>query len=71
MTSKFDVLDVNLPLRRYSRHFCSWVFKSAECGYDGGEAACDHSLARCKVLENVERYGGFPSIPDRIFFQFR
>ena len=68
LSSKFDVLDVELPLRKYSRHFCSWAFKSTECGYSGAEAACDHTLTRCRELENETRYGAFPSIPERVFY---
>lgn len=68
LTSKFDVLDIDLPLRKYSRHFCSWVFKSVECGYSGAEVTCNLSLARCRVLNNVLRFGSFPSIPSKIYY---
>ena len=65
ISSKFDVLGVELPLRRYSRNYCSWEFKSTECGYSGSETSCDKTLQRCKALGNQVRYGGFPAVPTR------
>lgn len=65
LTSKFDVLDLELPARRYSRNYCAWKFKSTECGYSGGETECNKTLTRCRVLANQERFGGFPSVPSR------
>ena len=70
LSSVFDVLNVFLPLRKYGRHFCFWAFKSTECGYVGIEAACSHTLQRCRQLENQARYGAFPSIPDSIYYGF-
>jgi lambda family phage minor tail protein L len=63
LTSKFDVLGVDLPSRRYSRNYCAWKFKSAECGYSGGEAVCNKTKQRCKQLGNYSRFGAFPSVP--------
>ena len=68
LSSKFDVLDLELPARRYSRNYCSWKFKSAECGYAGAETSCDKTLQRCRELSNQIRFGGFPSIPTRRIF---
>lgn len=65
LTGKFDVLGVDLPARRYARNYCAWKFKSAECGYLGGETACNKTKQRCKQLENYLRYGAFPSVPSR------
>ena len=65
LTSKFDVLGVDLPARRYARNYCSWKFKSAECGYMGVELTCDKTKQRCKQLNNYQRYGAFPSVPTR------
>ena len=68
LSSKFDVLDIQLPGRTFLRNYCQWKFKSTECGYAGGETACNKTLARCRVLANQVRFGGFPSIPsDRLF----
>lgn len=63
LSSRFDLLDVNLPLRRYSRNYCSWIFKSTECGYAGAETTCNKTFQRCRELVNTPRFGGFPSIP--------
>ena len=65
LTSKFDVLEVELPARKYSRNHCGWKFKSTECGYAGGESECNKTLTRCRVLANNERFGAFPSVPSR------
>ena len=65
LTSKFDVLGVDLPARRYSRNHCTWKFKSAQCGYSGGETECNKTQQRCKELENYQRFGAFPSVPSR------
>jgi lambda family phage minor tail protein L len=65
LTSKFDVLNVDLPGRRYSRNYCAWKFKSTECGYGGAETSCNKTFQRCRDLSNQERFGGFPAIPMR------
>ena len=66
LTSKFDVLDITLPIRIYTRNYCGWKFKSTECGYDGAESTCNKTRTRCRVLANTLRFGGFPSInPNR------
>jgi len=65
LTSKFDVLGMDLPARRYARNYCSWKFKSAECGYMGAELTCDKTQQRCKQLNNYQRFGAFPSVPTR------
>jgi lambda family phage minor tail protein L len=65
LTSKFDVLGVDLPARRYARNYCGWKFKSNECGYAGAETSCDKTQARCKQLNNYQRFGAFPSVPTR------
>ncbi len=63
LASKLDVLDVQLPRRAYSRNFCGWRFKGAECAYAGAESTCNKTKQRCKELNNFQRFGGFPSIP--------
>jgi len=65
LTSKYDVLNLELPTRKYSRNYCCWKFKSDECGYSGGETECNKTLTRCRELGNQQRFGGFPSIPTR------
>lgn len=65
ITSKFDVLGVEIPVRKYSRNYCAWKFKSSECGYSGTETECNKTLQRCRELNNNGRFGGFPSVPSR------
>lgn len=67
LSSKFDVLDVALPARQYSRNYCQFVFKGTECAYAGAVATCDKTKQTCKTLSNFQRFGGFPSIqPNRV-----
>ncbi|HNV61411.1 MAG TPA: DUF2163 domain-containing protein [Candidatus Cloacimonas acidaminovorans] len=64
LTSKFDLLDVQLPFGTYNRNYCRWRFKSSECGYTGTVTSCKKTKQECRdVMNNVLRYGGFPSIP--------
>ena len=63
LTSKFDVLSLQIPARKYSRNYCGFKFKSTECAYAGAESTCNKTLTRCRVLANSGRFGGFPSIP--------
>lgn len=67
-TTKFDVLNVQLPQRRFLRNYCQWKFKGSECGYSGGDSTCEKTKEDCKDNKNnYERFGGFPSInPKRI-----
>jgi len=65
LTGKFDVLGMDLPARRYARNYCSWKFKSSECGYAGAETECNKTQQRCKQLNNYQRFGAFPSVPTR------
>ena len=63
LTTKFDVLDVELQLRRYSRNYCNWKFKGTECGYAGSDTVCNKTKQDCKNNKNnYARFGGFPSI---------
>jgi lambda family phage minor tail protein L len=65
LTSKMDVIELQLPARRYLRTHCYWKFKGTECAYAGAEASCNRTFQRCKELANQERFGSFPSIPFR------
>jgi lambda family phage minor tail protein L len=71
LSSKFDILNINLPSRRYLRNYCSWEFKSTECGYSGSTASCKKTEAECKAMNggsNFERFGAFPSVPtERVY----
>lgn len=68
LTSKFDVLAVDIPARKYSRNYCGWKFKSSECGYSGGITTCNKTKTDCKARSNYARFGGFPSVPSRRIF---
>lgn len=50
------------PQGRILKNFCRFRFKGDDkrCGYTGTAAECNKTLARCRVLENSERFGGFP-----------
>lgn len=66
LSSKFDLMDINLPGRLYSRNYCRWTFKGTECGYSGSESSCKKIKSDCKVNKNnYARFGGFPSIQSR------
>jgi hypothetical protein len=43
---------------------CPWAFKSTECGYAGGESACDKTSARCTALGNYGNFGGRKFVSD-------
>ncbi len=43
---------------------CQWKkLGDIRCGYAGGETHCDRTVTRCKELNNIENFGGHPSIP--------
>ena len=65
LASKFDILDVTIPQRKFIRNFCGWKFKSTECGYAGATTTCNKTKVACKALANFQRFGGFPSIPQQ------
>jgi len=66
LSSKFDVLDVNIPSRKFLRNFCQWKFKGVECGYGGAETSCTKIKNDCETVKNnLVRFGGFPSIPQQ------
>lgn len=69
LTSKMDVMDIFLPRGVYNRNYCRWRFKGTECGYAGAETTCNKTKQDCRDNKNnVVRFGGFPSIPQRRLF---
>lgn len=59
------------PMARMSRqggrlyqNLCPWEYKGTECG-DGG-TSCNKTLAGCIANDNVQRFGGFVYIPNRV-----
>ena len=63
--SKFDIMELTLPNRQYTRNYCTWKFKGTECAYAGGETECNRTWQRCNALGNEARFGGFPSVPGK------
>lgn len=66
LSSKFDVMDVELPNRRYMRNYCSWKFKGTECKYAGATSTCNKTETACRAMSggsNIVNFGGFPGIP--------
>jgi len=68
LKSKFDLMGLELPGRKFSRNNCSWVFKGAECKYAGSESSCVKTLTRCRELSNTVNYGGVPGVPSKRIF---
>ena len=50
------------PPRRIMKNFCSWKFRSAQCGFTGTGATCDKTLPTCRGYDNSNRFGGFPGV---------
>lgn len=50
------------PLSRIMKSHCRYRFKDDRCAYRGEEAACSHTLARCRELGNSTRFGGAPGV---------
>jgi|GEM_PF-3129635 len=62
----YDLRRETVPACKAYRCRCRWVFKSAACGYAGGETSCDKRYETCRdTMSNEDRYGGFPAIPLR------
>ncbi len=82
LTSKMDILRVEMPARRFSKGFCQWRYKREGCwpapfiggpgvppGFTRDVDDCAKTLSECNRHTNVQRYGAFPSIPiSRRFF---
>jgi len=69
LSTKFDVMGVQLPGRIYTRTYCRWQFQGAECKYSGADTECNKKLARCIELANTDNFGGFPGIPPKKVYQ--
>lgn len=53
------------PPRRIMKSFCSWKFKSVQCGYSGSGEFCDKTLTTCRAYNNSPRFGGFVGVSSR------
>ena len=65
ISTKFDVLGVQLPKRVFTKTNCNWIFKDGSCKYSGNETSCDKTFETCVLLNNVANFGGFPAIPPK------
>ena len=63
LAAAFDLAGVRLPKRQVLSSICSWVYRSAECGYSGALPTCEKTLADCKAHFGATaelNYGSFP-----------
>lgn len=72
LAAAWDVQGVQLPRRQIIQHLCSWIYRSAECGYTGAAVAtiedvptgilaqdqCGKRIASCKL-----RFGTTAPLP--------
>ena len=52
-------LKKRFPLYRYIAEHCNWIFKGAECTYDGVDTVCNRTIADCRTKLNSARFGGY------------
>ncbi|NQU44507.1 hypothetical protein HQ520_14545 [bacterium] len=83
LTSKMDLLNTTLPRRTYADRRCQWHYKGLGCWLDddagnysaptgftaGSPDTCNRSVTDCQRHQNQERFGAFPSIPNRRRFR--
>lgn len=64
--SQDNIYMKRFPPNRITRR-CRWKFGSIECGYTpaAGET-CDKSLSACRSFNNSTRFGGFPSVGNKL-----
>jgi lambda family phage minor tail protein L len=83
LTSKMDLLNTTLPRRTFADRRCQWAYKGLGCWLDdddgtytqpagftaGSPDTCTRSITDCERHTNEERFGAFPSIPNRRYFR--
>lgn len=52
-----------LPVRRFLKNTCPFVYKGPECRASSAFASCDKSFQACRLRDNSLRFGGEPGIP--------
>ena len=65
LAAAFDLAGIRAPKRQCIANVCQWVYKSTDCGYTGGLAACDKTLAACKAHFGTYAelpFGSFPGV---------
>jgi lambda family phage minor tail protein L len=66
LKSKMDLMNLELPLRRFYRGTCQFKFKDLQtCRYSGSATTCPHTISGCQTLFqdmglDFIRFGGFP-----------
>jgi lambda family phage minor tail protein L len=63
LCAAFDLAGIRAPKRQVLATLCTWVYRSAECGYSGGLPSCSKSLADCRAhfgSSSQLPFGGFP-----------
>jgi phage-related protein len=55
---------LNKQAGRLYQNLCPWEYKGTECG-DGG-TSCNKTISGCIGNANIQRFGGFVYIPNRI-----
>lgn len=68
---KLNLAQDNIYLKRFPPNRitrrCRWKFGSIECGYTPAPGeTCDKSLTACRTFNNSTRFGGFPSVGNKL-----
>lgn len=83
LASRFDVFNVAIPLRQFTRNHCPWTYKEYGCWTDDGAGGwtmptgfltgdpdtCARNADECDRHVNTERFGGFTSVPTQSLYQ--
>ena len=65
-----NLMQYRIPQNRYLKDHCRYkTFKGSECLYDGVEVSCNRTFAQCKGYGNQNRFGGFPGVGSRGYFE--
>ena len=68
LKSIFDLNSLKLPKRVIFQYSCSWIYKSAQCGYIGTLPTCSRTTKACEAHFGQGQplsFGGFPGV-DRV-----
>lgn len=71
LATQFDIFNLSVPRRRFFRDQCPWIFRGANCQYDGAETMCDKTWDTCRnTMDNAIHFGGFPGMPTGSYIRF-
>jgi len=65
LKSIFDLNSLKLPKRVIFQQSCSWIYKSAQCGYTGSLPSCSRTVAACVTHFGQGQplnFGGFAGV---------